>query len=121
MTRRYLTQAEVSSAIRRGKQVDAFLGAGEISPEPTIRYLTVRGTAERVTAELWEVEDPRDPEYLDVYSLYPPHGDDAPDQIFSFATVQEALTELDERFPGVSGRFVNQGVIGDEYAEYLAK
>ena len=121
MTRRYLTQSEVSSAIQRGKQVEAFLGSGEIGSGPTIRYLTVRGTTERLTAELWEVEDPRNPEFLDVYSMYPPNGDDAPNQIFSFASVEEALSELGRHFPGVADRFVNQGVIGDEYAEYLAR
>ncbi len=121
MTRRYLSQYEVSSATQRGKRVDSFLGAGDISAEPTIRYLSVRGTAEQVTATLWEVEDPRNPDFLDVDSLYPPNGGDAPVAVFVCTSVQEALTQLDERFPGVAERFVNQGVIGDEYADYLAK
>ena len=121
MTRRYLSKFEISSAVKRGKQVDAFLGAGDITSAPTIRYLSVRGGIDYVTAELWEVEDPRNPDFLDVYSLYSPNGDDAPDQIFVFASVREALTELDKHFSGVSERFVNQGVVGDEYADYLAK
>ena len=120
-TRRYLTQSEVSSAIRRGKQVDAFLGAGNTSSDPTIRYLTVRGTPENVTAELWEVEDPQNPDFLDVYGLYPSNGDDAPDQVFVFPSVPDAMSELNKHFPGVVNRFVSQGVIGDEYAEYLEK
>ena len=121
MPRRYLTQTEISSAVRRGKQVDAFLGPGEREDVPTIRYLTVQGTTDRVTAELWEVEDPRDPNLCDVYCFYPPHGDDAPDQIFVFESVLDALVELNKAFPGASSRFVNQGVIDDEYAEYLAQ
>ena len=120
MTRRYLTRSEVESAVRRGKQVDAFLGAGPGANPPTIRYIAVRDRSQRIYAELWEVEDLADPDFLDVYSLYPPHGDDAPEQIFVFESVAEALTELDKRFPGVSSRFVNEGVIGDEYADYLA-
>ena len=120
-TRRYLTQSEVSSAIRRGKQVDAFLGAGNTSSDPTIRYLTVRGTPENVTAELWEVEDPRNPDFLDVYGLYPSNGDDVPDQVFVFPSVPDAMSELNKHFPGVVDRFVSQGVIDDEYAEYLEK
>ncbi len=121
MARRYLTKTEISSAVRRGKQVDAFLGAGECGDVPTIRYLTAQGTSGRIYAELWEVEDPRDPEFLDVYNFCPPNGDDAPDRIFVFESVLDALVELDKIFPWVSLRFVNQGVIDDEYAEYLAK
>ena len=47
-----------------------------------------------------------DPEYVDVYSLYPPNGDDALDQIFNFTSVTHALNGIDSLFPGASGRFV---------------
>lgn len=120
MSRRYLSKLEVEGAIRRGKQVDAFLGAGNSSENRTIKYLTLRASANQVVAELWEVEDPGDPNYHDVYSLYPPHGDDAPDIIFNFGSVAEAMSQLDLQFPGVASRFMNQGVIDDEYAAYKA-
>ena len=118
MSRRYLSKLEVESAIRRGKQVDAFLGGGNSGVAPTIRYLTLRSAGSKVVAELWEVEDPADPNYHDVYSLYPPHGDDAPGMIFNFGSVAEAMSQLDLQFPGIAGRFMNQGVIDDEYADY---
>ncbi len=120
MTRRYLSESEILGAIRRGRSVGVFLGAGDAAV-PTIRYLTLRGTEQQVTAKLWEVEDPRNPNFFDVSSLYPPNGDDEPEQVFSFTSVQQALSEIDTHFPGASGRFVNQGVIDDEYRDYLAK
>ena len=103
----------------RGARVDAFLGGDLRQGQPVIRYATVRLEAQVVVATVWEVADPGDTLNVDVYSFYPVTDDDSPMEIFSFTSYEEAVSVLDDHFPGVSARFVTAGVLTDEYADYL--
>ena len=64
---RHLDLAFVSSALRRGKAVACFLGAGpDHADEPTIRWLVIRARDGEFGVSLYEAIDPRDPSFLDI-------------------------------------------------------
>ena len=120
MTRRYLSAAEANSALVRGERVEAFLGGDIRQGQPVIRYTSLWLDGGSINATVWEVADPQEPGFLDVYSFYPVGHDDEPLEAFTFPDLDEAIAALELYFPGIAERFVIAGVIQDEYAEYLA-
>ena len=119
MTRRYLSAAEANNALARGDRVEAFLGGDIRQGQPVIRYTSLWQEGGAINATVWEVADPQDPGYLDVYSFYPIGHDDEPLETFIFQDFDGAIAALEGHFPGVSERLVNAGVVQDEYADYL--
>jgi hypothetical protein len=120
MPRRYLSDTEIDQRLRRGRSVEAFLGGGLVEGQRTIRWIVLRYDSDHVRGELWEALDPRDPEWLDVYSFGTPDEEDEPSTLYQFDSLQDGLAELDRQIPNISQRFVNQGVVQNEYAHYLA-
>lgn len=76
-----------------------------------------------VVARLFETRDLGGPNFLDLYGFGPLNPDlelDEADQISSFPSLAECLAFMDQRWEGSSARLVNEGVIQDEYADFLA-
>ena len=121
MPRRYLFENEIGQRLRSGRSVEAFLGGGFVKGQRTIRWIELRYDADCVRGEVWEALDPRDPEWIDVYSFGSPDDGDEPSELYQFNSLQDALAELDRHFPNVSQRFVNEGEVQEEYADYLAR
>jgi hypothetical protein len=72
---------------------------------------------------LFEVVPHKDPEFLDIYEFEPAPGTD-PDGVverLSFAGVIEAIAHLNKAWGVESSRFVNAGVVQDEYSDYSRK
>jgi len=123
MTRRYLLRDEVAAALRRGKVVECFLGRCEREGKIGVRHLAISSTDEVVVARLFETEDLGGPAFLDLYEFGPinralEHGE--PDQSVSFSSLDECLAFIDERWPASGDRLVNEGVLQDEYADFVA-
>ena len=123
MTRRYLLKDEVAAAFRRGKAVECFLGPCGRAGKPGVRYIAISGNGATVVARLFESQDLGGPEFLDLYEFGPidpalEHGE--PDESVSFPSLDECLTFMDERWAGSSERLVNEGVLQDEYADFVA-
>lgn len=124
MTRRYLLKDEVGAALRRGRSVECFLGACGSAGKPGVRLLSMDLADGVFVARLFEMQDLGGPAFLDLYEFAPldcavEHGD--ADQIFSFGSLEECLAFIHQRWPGSSERLVNEGVIQDEYADFVAK
>ncbi|HLM65927.1 MAG TPA: hypothetical protein VK358_00300 [Longimicrobium sp.] len=116
---RYLVPAFIKSAIHRGVSVEQFLGGFDADGEPALRYMELRPKEDRV--ELWvhEVYDQGDESYLDLYD-FTPLDDDAEDEPATQAlTLDEALALARDRFGAHPDRWVHEGVIQDEYLDYL--
>ena len=120
MPRRYLSDTEIDQRLRRGGSVEAFLGGGVVKGQRTIRWIVLRYDSDRVRGELWEALDARNSEWLDVYFFGTLNEGDEQPLVYHFDCLQDSLTELEHRFPNISQRFVNEGVVQDEYADYLA-
>ncbi|MCU7807131.1 MAG: hypothetical protein KZQ73_04570 [Candidatus Thiodiazotropha sp. (ex Semelilucina semeliformis)] len=116
MSRRYLTIQEARETLRRGKSVEIFLGGFEFNSEKCIRWASFIEDSSGIIGNLWESYDQGSTTYIDVYTFDSPSGEyDEPVKVVHSSSLENAAKEL-----GVSDlKFVNQGVIQDEYISYL--
>ena len=111
----------MTTSLSRGKSVECFLGGGRRGDTPTIRWVSVRRNGDQIKATLWEAEDVGDAECLDIYS-FPMLGEesDEPIALATFTELQDAIAHACQVWGADPKRFVSQGVVQDEYADYLA-
>ncbi|MGY0216263.1 hypothetical protein ACWJJH_02620 [Endozoicomonadaceae bacterium StTr2] len=117
MTHRYLTIQEANSAIRRGKLVEIFLGGFVVNEKRCIRWASFVQADSGVSASLWETYDQGSEDYLDIYAFDSLSGEyDEPIKMVHSENIEEAAKVL-----GISElKFVNQGIVQDEYSAYPA-
>lgn len=117
MSRRYLTLQEAELTLNRGKGVEIFLGSFIHDSEKCIRWASFSKGASGVTGCLWEAFDQGSPDYLDIYTFDSPFGEyDEPTKLVAAENLEKAASELKiDDF-----NFVNQGIVQDEYADYLS-
>ncbi len=118
---RYLAEPFMTTSLNRGKPVECFLGGARRGDTPTIRWVSLRQDDDQIEATLWEAEDIGNAEYLDIYS-FPMVGEEPDDPIerATFSELHDAITHARKVWGADPDRFVNEGVIQDEYADYLA-
>ncbi|MBP1153099.1 hypothetical protein JOD69_004971 [Methylocaldum sp. RMAD-M] len=124
MARRYLTQSEAESALSRGKATECFLGACVRDGKPGIRWLSARVSNEGFTVSVYESANIRSAEFTDVYEFGPLDPElefEDPVETFSADSFSKLTAELERRFFCCTERLVNEFVIQDEYADYLAQ
>jgi hypothetical protein len=115
--RRYLTLSEAKSALNRGKQIEQFLGGYLADGEAAIRYAVIRQEDERIVATIYECLEPPHPDFYDVVEFRDVEPDtDAED--FYFDTLEEAISFLKYRSGASADRYVNQGLVCEEYRDY---
>jgi hypothetical protein len=122
MPRRYLTEAEAMSALRRGKAVEAFLGACSRDGAPGVRWLQVCERSTGLDLRVYESADVGSEDFLDLYEfgpLDPALDQDEANEVHSFLTFGECVRMVEDRWPGAALKLVNEGIVQDEYAEYL--
>lgn len=119
---RHLAPSALQSTLSREASIEAFLGGSHRDGRPTIRWISVCSHAGRVVVRCFEAYDPRDPGFLDVYELTGV-GElpDEPVEERAFSSLEEALAFVESHHGIGRDRFVNEGVVQDEYADYLAR
>ena len=117
MARRYLNIQEAEVTLRRGKTVESFLGGFTLDGERCIRWADFQLNEAGVTANLWEAYDQGSEEYADIYTFDSPHTEYIePVKVVHSKNLEDAAKEL-----GLTEyKFVNRGVVQDEYLSYLA-
>ena len=123
MGRRYLLRDEAQAALARGRTVECFLGACERRGKPGIRRVALSLEGGVVVERLYETADLGGPEFLDLYGfgpLDPDLGQDEADEVATYANLDDCLASMSQRWPGSDERLTNEGVVQDEYADYLA-
>jgi hypothetical protein len=117
LSRRHLSELEIQQALGRGKSV-AQLQGGEVR-EPfgaIVRWLSLREARHgQVVLELHEVADAGRDDFFDVGELPSIHGDDVLEVAFS--SLEAALDHAVEQLGASRERFVNESMLGDEYAD----
>jgi hypothetical protein len=110
------------STLNRGKSIECFLGAGDAyEGAPTIRWISVDRESDGFVVRLYEAVDPRDPDFLDIYAFqFTAEESDEPIKEERHEELAAALQQARE-WGGDIGRFVNQGMAGHEYGDYLAR
>jgi hypothetical protein len=72
---------------------------------------------------LFETADLGSEEFLDIYEFGPLDPSlqlDEATEVMQFSELAICLSALSERFPGSTSRLTNEGVVQDEYADFLA-
>lgn len=124
MPRRYLSVAEAQSALARGRAVECFLGRCERGGEPGIKWLSLSRSADAIRLALYESADYGDKDHLDLYEFGPLDPElelDEPTVEEFFAEFADAVAAIDAKFPGATSRLVNEGLVQDEYGDYIAR
>lgn len=117
MSRRYLTLQEAESSLNRGKDVEIFFGSFTHNSEQCIRWASFSKGASGVNGCLWEAFDQGSPDYLDIYTFDTPSGEYVePTKSVTAENLKAAASAL--KIDDL--KFVNQGMVQDEYADYLS-
>jgi hypothetical protein len=116
---RYLIDPFIRSAISRGRSVEQFLGGFSYQGDPAIRWLSIRADDNGVVLSLYESYDPQEEDFVDVYSfpeLEVEQGEAAAEH--TCESIEEALALARSTYGASADRWVNDGVVQDEYGDY---
>ncbi|WP_202511966.1 hypothetical protein [Streptomyces sp. SID3343] len=120
---RYLAESFACGALRRGRPVEQFLGPLRAADRLGIHYIEVRPVRYRYEIILHACEDVGHESFCDLAEFPSFHGEDGEeDSGLLLATSDEPLDALRtaENLTGaVRGRWVNEGLVQDEYHDYL--
>ncbi|HEY0018877.1 MAG TPA: hypothetical protein VGC13_21430 [Longimicrobium sp.] len=120
---RYLILPFIRTALNRGACVEQFLGGFDDGGEPAIRWITLCQEEDAVVLSLHEAYDQGDESFWDVYDFTPLTEYDEDDAAgeHRLPTVEEAIALAVERYGASPDRFVNGGVVQDEYGDYVKR
>jgi len=111
---RYLTEIEITTLLNLGKTLELFLGPSH-DDNDVINWIDIgKGTKGIIELNTYSVFDEGDIDHLDLYSFSSVN----PDEEFEtteFETLESALTFIKDKYQLADLRFVNQGMIQDEY------
>jgi hypothetical protein len=114
---RYLTMSDAQSALNRGKQIEQFLGGYSAGGDPAIQYVVFRIEDEKTVVTIYECFETSHANFYDVGEFQTVDPDNDPEDHY-FNSLEEAVSFLEERHGGVIDRFVNQGLVDEEYKDY---
>jgi len=123
MGRRYLLREEAEASLRRHRSVECFLGDCAREGRPGIRHLSLILENGAIVMRLYETADLGRPDFLDISEfgpLDPDLADGDADEVEKFVTFDDCLQTMRQRWPGSDRRLVNEGIVQDEYADYIA-
>lgn len=121
---RYLTDYFLRGALQKGHAVEQFLGGFIHEDGPAIRWLELRRDGSGVAVLLHEALDDGDMG-CDIYEFTALNDD--PDDLYDPTaehhcdSVEQALALAAKLYGASPDRFVNEGVIQDEYEDFVAR
>lgn len=118
MSRRYLSINEAKNRLLNGKEVESFLGGYKHEGKDAIRWLSFHVHIEQYHANLWEKLDQGNENFLDIHTFEGVDGDDEATELFFNDSFEELLEILELRFPKLSSKLVNSGIVQDEYYNF---
>ncbi|MGC4755276.1 hypothetical protein [Micromonospora trifolii] len=121
---RYLTRSFLLGALRRRNEVEQFLGPVTLTGVEGIRWVSIWPCQEGYSVSVHDVQDLDDEHRRDLSVLPPldPEGEDDsfPGRVIGHAQDPTEALELAERVTRASpDRWVNQGVAGEDYADFV--
>lgn len=122
--RRYLTLSEAESALNRGKSIECFVGSCERDGQRGIKWLSASRCGENLRLAIFETADLGSADFLDLHEFGPMNPalePDEPDEEKMFENFRSLVSEVEALFPGSTARFVNEGIIQDEYSDFIAR
>jgi len=117
-TMRYIQTTDIPSIFQRRKSVQQFLGRSPADPD-CIRYVELRPVAGRVEVWVYDAEDVGDEVYSDLES-FPDFEPDGPQEpVATFDEPGSAVAYASTSVAADPARWVNEGVAGSEYADFV--
>ena len=119
---RYLTPSFAIGALRRGKQIEQFLGGFDKGEKHVIRWVALSPAKDHITLYLSEVIDVGTDTFWDL-SGFPPLDPDEETWgkiVGTLTNPDEALSFAEHELGAAPDRWVNHGVVGSEYGDYRA-
>jgi hypothetical protein len=121
---RYLTRRFAIGALRRGNGVEQFLGGTEIDGEPAIQWVAISPMDGQHRISLHTVQDPDDDQVRDLPNLI---SLDPVDEAYvgegrvlgASEDEAEAISLAEQLTHARPDRWVNYGVAGEEYMDYV--
>jgi hypothetical protein len=111
---KYLTEIETRTLLNLGKTLEIFLGQSGDNNEIISWLSLAKNETGQVELSTYMVLDCGDLDHLDIYSFEPVDPDE-PYQTTAFSTLDEALIFIRNNYNQTEPKFLNQGVIQDEY------
>jgi hypothetical protein len=113
-----LTEHQIRAALSAGRHVEQFLQPRTGDGYTVIRWLDLFASDKGYGLTLYEVFDDGCPDWLDVYGFSAVTPDDEPPQHL-FLSLDEALAFAVTTYNAPRNNYVSEGLIQDEYANYL--
>ncbi|MFI6277332.1 hypothetical protein [Streptomyces sp. NPDC050988] len=120
---RYLTEAFIIGALKRGRPVEQFLGPVGAPGLLGVSYVEVRPANASYKVYVHAVEDVGHGAFLDLGG-FPPLDADASEKEFGRLVVvaedpSNAVTAAEETTGAVRERWVNENIVQDEYGDFV--
>ncbi|WP_329253116.1 hypothetical protein OG223_25760 [Streptomyces sp. NBC_01478] len=120
---RYLTEAFIIGALKRGRPVEQFLGPVSAPRRLGVAYVEVRPTKAAYEVYIHTVEDVGHERFLDLVE-FPPLNADEDEEEFGrlIATADDpstALAAAEEATGAVRERWVNESLVQGEYGDFV--
>ena len=115
---RYIDKQQINTYLNLGKTIEVFLGRINID-RTVLSYLELTKTKNtKIQLTIFEHYDEGNLNWLDIYDFSYIDPDEEFETI-EFDDVENAIEEIKARFQLDEVKFVNQGVIQDEYRDLL--
>ncbi|WP_033329076.1 hypothetical protein [Streptomyces yerevanensis] len=120
---RYLTESFALGALRRGRPIEQFLGPAGSPERPGIRYIEVKPAKIRYEIYLHTLADVGHETFVDVVEFPPLCTDDEEEEFGRLVATRDdplaALAAAEDITGAARGRWVNAGLVQDEYHDYV--
>ncbi|MBA0101036.1 hypothetical protein WH218_18560 [Stenotrophomonas indicatrix] len=115
---RYLNSLDVRSSLAAGRNIEQLLPERYEMSEIVVRYISIEcSSRESWIVRLCEVFDNGTPGFLDIYEFEAVDPDFPFGNEWVFDSIKGALTFAEDTLGASSVRYVNQGLIQDEYKD----
>ncbi|MFB7372344.1 hypothetical protein ACFC0D_21150 [Streptomyces sp. NPDC056222] len=117
---RHLVESFAVGALRRGRGIEQFLGAVGTPSTPAVRWVGIEPTKRGYVVTLHVVEDVGNEQFCDLLE-FPPLDPDNEFGVELTVSADElaAMAEAEAQAGARRDRWVNAGVAGDEYLDFV--
>jgi hypothetical protein len=119
---RHLSEIQARTRLSLGKSIGQFLSRQDEADYAIIKWLTVNHGGDEKAYSIYycEVIDEGPENSLDLVELTPVDPDESP-VVNEFDTIEEALAFAVATYGALSHKYVTEGLVNDEYADYLGE
>ncbi|MEU5992099.1 hypothetical protein ABZ806_24275 [Spirillospora sp. NPDC047418] len=118
---RYLAGSFAAGALRRGRGIEQLLSAFEEEGRRGLRYACIwpANRHHGFVVRLYVVEEAEGLPVDEFGAFYEDEYGDGAETVGETASAEEAITLAERELAAAAGRWVNQGVLADEYHDFV--